>query len=446
MRIALLVIWVVLLISCDSNPEKDSQDLQEVSILNPSFTSSIGVYFLENKPLVQEDIEKESKNLLPQFKKIDNPNLPEKPVDCFYMGYLDELKGIFLPPDTNYLKRMGREITLDEATLLQNCNMMFVATFWGSKENVLNKQKNIALMFDRLVQNKSVILVDFNTLEYFNTSSWKKYRVDSFSEETPDISRQIAIQTYPTGKVCRAVTLGMDKFCLPDISVQDFLCKNQKSIFKLVKSLSQSLSENPKIYDDSTLILNISKIKNQAVSARVRSNQKDIKEVVQLKLKAVPPSQGDKQNKQFMLAFDNTKYFSKYEEQTAVINDLFGEEENITYVKRNQELMQASQKAIKRLPWLKDQFVKGLEPGYKILLKAPFKTDSQGLEWIWVEIFAWQGEGIQGTLLDKPYEISSMKAGDTVNVKQGEVMDYIFYKPDGSYEGNETEKVIQSMN
>ena len=78
-----------------------------------------------------------------------------------------------------------------------------------------------------------------------------------------------------------------------------------------------------------------------------------------------------------------------------------------------------------------------------MLLKAPFETSSGGNEWMWVEVSSWKGGAIDGLLGNEPAEVPGLHAGATVRVNEKDIFDYIFYKADGSTEGNETGREIE---
>ncbi len=126
-----------------------------------------------------------------------------------------------------------------------------------------------------------------------------------------------------------------------------------------------------------------------------------------------------------------------------MLSGLFGADDAIVHTDHDAEILKVSEEARLRLPELQARFNKGLEPGYSLLIKAPFKTDNGGREWMWVEITKWKNESITGILQNDPFEIAKLKAGAIVKANQKDVFDYILYKPDGTYEGNETGKILE---
>jgi hypothetical protein len=129
----------------------------------------------------------------------------------------------------------------------------------------------------------------------------------------------------------------------------------------------------------------------------------------ELRLKVVDPEPGDNPNMQFKIIFINPDFSTPQEEQTAVLGELFGHKDGITFASHDEDLLAASAKAKTRLPELKALFNKGLEPGYSILLKAPFKLNDTDNEWMWVEVTKWQGNSIEGILQNEPYEITDLR-------------------------------------
>jgi uncharacterized protein YegJ (DUF2314 family) len=169
------------------------------------------------------------------------------------------------------------------------------------------------------------------------------------------------------------------------------------------------------------------------------------KEKVRIRLKKCIPEEGDNECTQLSLVFDNGS--SVQEGEDYVVSTLFGKNDDIiTHVNHDSLLLSVSTKERQRLPELRKMFNNGLAPGYSILVKAPFKIESGGNEWMWVEVTKWTSDSIVGILQNDPFEIRNLKAGAIVSIKESELFDYILNKPDGTFEGNETGKLIEKIN
>jgi len=437
MKLFFFVITSLLLISCSS------RDKKEIPVLNKTFTTSIGIYFLEKDTISIERFNDYAKSIIPEF--ILSDSMVELVThDSYYIKYIKNPPQDFPPPDTNYLRHAGKNLTVQEEVKLQNAVGALSVTFFGTKENVIQKQKKISKLIDSVSEGRNAIIADYNTIEFFNTASWKANRVNNFNGEYKNVINQITIHLYRDNEFCRAVTLGMDKFCLPDISLKDISCNDQNSFANLINAVAQTLFENQIIDEDSSLLIDLQKIKNDYARNQLTTDLKaNAKKNTEIKLKTVIPEEGDNINIQFLIVFNDVKFSSPQEEQNVTLKNLFGSEDAITYTDHDSELLEASEKAKLRLPELKTRFNKGLEPGYSILIKAPFKTDEGGREWMWVEITKWKNESITGILQNDPYKIARLKAGSIVQAYAKDVFDYILYKPDGTSEGNETGKILE---
>jgi uncharacterized protein YegJ (DUF2314 family) len=129
-----------------------------------------------------------------------------------------------------------------------------------------------------------------------------------------------------------------------------------------------------------------------------------------------------------------------------MLSSLFGWEDSVTHIRHDKELKASSRRARAKLPSLRAAFNAGLAPGEFIQVKAPFETPDGGREWMWVEVTAWDGDTITGLLKNEPFNIPDLHGGQSVQVSQAEVFDYIRRFPDGTQEGNETSKLIERQN
>jgi uncharacterized protein YegJ (DUF2314 family) len=433
-------VLAIVFFSCTGANQKTKE---QISVSAEGFVSEYGLYFIEDDSISVEKFIESAHSWLPDFARVQQP-----PDSITSNGYLiaryTDLKSQYTPPDTSYMTYAGVGLSADEMLKLQNSKAVLVITFFGTTDNIIEKQKQIVNLMSDVAKGTKFILGDFSTIEFFNYNSWKANRVAKFIGN--NVLNQIVMHTYREEEFCRVVTMGMDKFALPDLSIKDFSCRDQNVMSTLVNSVIATLIENPKIYADSTLLVEVENVKDPQMRLAVTSNLLENASMkAELRLKVVDPEPGDNPNMQFKIIFINPDFSTPQEEQTAVLGELFGHKDGITFASHDEDLLAASAKAKTRLPELKALFNKGLEPGYSILLKAPFKLNDTDNEWMWVEVTKWQGSSIEGILQNEPYEITDLRAGSKVVVSQLDIFDYILYKPDGSMEGNETGEIIEKQ-
>ncbi|NOT73487.1 MAG: DUF2314 domain-containing protein [Cyclobacteriaceae bacterium] len=403
--------------------------------------------FIDDENLTEQTVINALTLSLPRFKHVE-----AFPDSILHDGYNVRIlasgdEGFFIP-DTSmiYVKEY---LSKDELKALQKSSGAIDLTFFGTPEDVIEKQLLISKTVASLTNGKQVIIGDLNTFQFYSNEEWNKHRISNFMDSIKDITNQITVHLYrDENQLCRAVTLGMNKFCLPELSIKGFTCSDQNTFGNLINAAAQTMAENPIINDDLTLDIDLTKIKNQHVREHLMTDlYANSKKAATIKLQAVDPEEGDNDSPQFVFMFDNPTYASSYEAQNAVVDSLFGSTDAIEYTDHDDELISASQKARKRLPELKQMFLDGLKPGYAIMIKLPFKVDDGvGNEWMWVEVTSWSDKENTGILQNEPFNIKDLKVGAIVNFDEAQIFDYILNNPDGTSEGNTTGDIIEKRN
>ena len=426
----------------ESKKESQIQDLPKVSIHNELFYAPYCIYYLEETDtIVVNEIKTLVADLLPMYQLVDSLSCKTGKNE-FIIEWFADPKNEYPALDLDYLQHSGHNLSSQEMSQLQSPSSAVLIAFSGTNKNVIDDQISINHVIASLLKN-SAIVTDYTTYESFNDKSWSEDRVSNFNKDNQDITSQFTIHLYRENELCRAVTLGLGKFCLPDISIQNLSCKDQRSYGSLINLVSQTWIEKPVIRADTTLMINIKALKNDRVKTRLlNSLEKNASKKALISLAFVEPQEGDAYNSQFEIIFNDENFSSKQEQQQALISQVFGATDQVDYISHDDRVLQASQIAREKLPELKTMFNKGLDPGYSILLKAPFETDNGGREWMWIEVTEWNDNSIKGILQNDPFEISNLSAGSIVNVNPNDVFDYILYFPDGSTGGNETGKII----
>ena len=380
---------------------------------------------------------------LPHYTRVDSLS-DEAGVNEYKIEFFSDPKTEVPAPDPEYLSYTGRDLTTKEIQRLQDPYLAVVLLFSGTVEQVIADQLAINQVIGKLVEGKEVLVMDYTTYETFNAASWQAGRVADFTPETLALASQITNHSYRDGRYCRSVTLGMGKFCLPDISLQNYSCSNQAKWATVINLLAQTWLENPMVNVDSSLTLDIRALKPSTFQDFLQANLlNNATQQGTLQLLAVDIQEGDAYNTQFEIVFENPRYRAIQEEQDALLAELFGDEDEIVSVEHDRQLMAASARAKAKLPKLRKQFMEGLDAGMALLLKAPFDTDSGGVEWMWVEVTEWPADGkIKGVLQNDPFEIAGLSSGANVTIAEDEVFDYLLYYGDGTSEGNETGKIM----
>lgn len=162
-----------------------------------------------------------------------------------------------------------------------------------------------------------------------------------------------------------------------------------------------------------------------------------------LVVKQAQRDEGDPDNRLIELAFDRYSGGSVQERQDQFAGQIFGQKDESVAVRHGAAVLEASKRAQAKFESYRKRFEAGLAPGEHIMVKAPFKTETGGNEWMWVEVVKWKGGEISGLLRNDPDFVPGLHAGATVRVKQAEIFDYIRYTADGKEEGNETGPLLE---
>lgn len=438
--------FLILLFGCSFPSKNEKKAATQTSVLSPAFVTHLAIYLLENESITDATLSDQARQSLKSFPMTAAPSADSLSIlkDGFYLTRIQKGDEGFMKPDIESWPSSFFQLTEKELQAFSLSDRNLDLVFFGTSNDVVEKQKQIADFIYALTKEKKVVIADLVSIEFYSPTTWKTRRVDAFQDQTIDITGHVTIHIYREGEFCRAVTLGMSNFCLPEISIRNFPCSDQISYGNLINAVTQTLVENPFINADSTLHVELKKIKNKKMRDLLLSDIKtDAQLATSVKLKWASPEEGDNPFVQLLIAFENPKYSSPQEEAHQLVADLFGMQESYTVAQHDDELLAASENAKKRLPELRALFNKGLDPGYSIMVKAPFETPDGGHEWMWVEVTRWKGEQMEGVLQNDPYEIPDLKVGAIVIFSELEVFDYMLNKPDGTSEGNETGKILE---
>lgn len=120
----------------------------------------------------------------------------------------------------------------------------------------------------------------------------------------------------------------------------------------------------------------------------------------------------------------------------AALKSLFGSKDETRDLVIDEKVKAAQKRARALLQTFKPEFEKGLPYDEVLMVKVPFKHP-RGTESMWVDVHGWAKGVILGTLENEPRDVSTVKAGDTVEVNEADVTDVMYRFKDGTFLGNE---------
>lgn len=436
-------------IGCDTKTDGKSGAPQGVAIragdlMDERISYQLAIYYLP-RPLGDpiETLDRLLAGKFKQFKRVEK--IDENDQHAQVAVWLDKkIQENYKPPDLKSLKYFGRGLSREQADSLQKSECALILDFSYPKQLMQSGLLDAMQLMMALADQTGGILWDDETREAFTPEAWTERRIESWNDGLPDVTKHITIHAYNTGNYIRAISLGMKKFGLPDLVIDEFSWSLNNNMGILVHLLAQSLVEDSKLARNGQYDLNIRRIKHPKVrQPQTETFKENATGIALLSLTEGTWEEGDPRNRIIEIGFDRGSGPDIHAKQMQIVSDAFGSEDSITQIKHDDELEAASQRARAKLPGLKQQFDKGLPPGEFIQVKVPFGTADGGREWMWVEVTTWDGDKITGLLQNEPFSVPGLHAGQSVEVSAAEIFDYILRHRDGTIEGNETGEIIR---
>ena len=391
-----------------------------------------------------------SKQLLPEVPFVsDLQKRPKAP----FIGFQEEKAPLRMSPvpNSNYLQYCGRGLTEQDIAGLSKTDRATQLILVAPKEDVWRLGRKFTEFAQQFADMTGAYIFDNTTRELFSRDAWRQKRLTTWPEKgTPDVSSQITIHLYRIDEkspYMRAITLGMEKFALPDIVIERMIGSDNKAGGNLINLVCQSLAEQPMIENGEKEKFQLDTLQPSALRTNMASGlEKGATREAVVALLHGKHDDGDPHNELIEIDFRHGKGATEDERRENILSTLWGAADSITAVKHTDEILAASRRARSSLGLLRASFEKGLPLGSRLLVKAPFKRDDAGNEWMWLEVTRWaKGAKIEGILQNDPFYIKRLKAGSKVEVNSADVFDYILYHGDGTSEGNETGKLMEKQ-
>jgi uncharacterized protein YegJ (DUF2314 family) len=351
------------------------------------------------------------------------------------------------PPSIENLRYFGRGLDESQAKAAAASKGVLVLTWALDGDPKLERLRTAQQLALEVAQGAQGFVWDDATRELYTTDRWKSARVDGWDGDWPDMRRHITIHYYETtGRRHRAITLGMAKFGLPDLVVDDTPLTESDGMTSLVDALAQLLVEGAEVGADGEVAIDVRAVRHAAVREGMMADAKAGAALrCSASLSPAVAEAGDPENRLVRLRFPSMPGATEAEQQASAVKALAGAKEDRMSAAQadDAELAAATARVQARLPAVAAAFRKGLALGERLAVKAPFDTDDGSVEWMWLEVRGWKGDVVTGSLENEPLRVSSLKLGARVQVKQASIADYLWSDANGKRkEGGESSDIL----
>ncbi len=341
----------------------------------------------------------------------------------------------FAPPTVETLKYIGRGLSPEDRTAVQASQEAWLVDFSLSQTEAASQHREVMKLMAELAKKTGGLLWDESTRQLFSHTTWADRYAD-WDLNSPKSWSLYTIHSYQDGELQRVVSLGLEKFGLPDIAVRDVSRGDTVGMTGLINLVAQTLRSGAKVDEDGVLVVDT---KIAPDTWELLEGGKGTAKVI---LAVGERLEGDADNRLWEIVFPGGPESETQSRQQAFLHELFGATDEIVHSVHDEELKAASRLGLVELGAMKEEFQTKWPVGDTLLVKSPFDTDDGGTEWMWIEVVSWQGEEIKGILQNEPFSISDLKAGARVESRFDLLFDYIRHHADGTTTGNGTGVVL----
>ncbi len=343
------------------------------------------LFHLGGKPFLSKaEAETTIAQVLPKAKVVSK--FSKKPQTSeIYLDLIDkDLQKKYRPQSLADLKYFGRGLTQSQTQQLQNSKKALVITFVAPSQTIFKNYKKSLELMANFATKCDCVIWDEDTRETYSLRAWQERRLKGWQGELPLVRNHTIIHFYRTGDkgLARLITLGMKKFGLPDLAINNATVSSGKNMGNLINVLTQLMAEKKPISSKGEMVVDLKSIKHTPYRKDLLASLKSNKQkTVPIKLSALKPEKGDPDNLILEVKFDNMKGKGLHEKHDAMVSALFGSEDKISMVKHNEAIYAARTRARKKLPALRKLFredFKSIGGGY-LLLKGPLKPQKAAM-------------------------------------------------------------------
>jgi uncharacterized protein YegJ (DUF2314 family) len=347
-------------------------------------------------------------------------------------------------PSRSSLDYFARGLSAAERDAVLGYQGVVVLSLYVSSDPQWRHVRDAEHLALELAKKSGGFIWDEDTRELFSADAWQRTRLDTWSDDLPDVASQMTIHFYENGEHHRAITLGMARLGLPDLVIQDTSPTTSDAALELIDAVAQLLVEGATPNERGQLRVDLGAIRAPRFRAGLAKLPADSSHVGFVGIAKAEPLEGDPDNRLIELRFDAFPGSTDLLRQQAAFKSLFGTEPSkpIRAPDGDPELAQVKVRVQARLPEVAETFRKGLGVGVRLIVKAPFATDDGSVEHMWMIPVRWEKD-VTGTLTEDPFFIKRWRAGSEVHVPVADIEDYLLVKPNGEREGGESSAILE---
>lgn len=397
------------------------------------------IYFL---PKAKEDPAKLARELV--RTKYSHLALVESPADSRRpaVAILPTEIQKFAPPSRTQLELFSRGLEPKDIEQVIGSKQALVFVFLAKGDDTWRVHREALELVGSVAERAGGVVWDEDTREMFSLARWRQ-RASIAAEAFPDLSYFITVHGYRDDEdgLARLVTLGMAKFGLPDISLENVPISSTTPANALVNLVCQTLFEANQRRPGPKLAVDVAGVKSPRFRKELGALPGSSR--VEISLASARPEPGDADNALYEIVFPAAGPGKKQEAIERLLATVLGKEDSVIPVEHDAEMLAASKRARERLLALKPHVQKEMQPDEVLQVKLPFPVPGGGNEWMWVEVVEWNGKTIRGILQNTPFQIPDLAEGARVEGSEDDVFDYILRRSNGTEEGNETGRLMR---